>query len=350
MYYFNNDYSEGAAGEVLQRLIDENLNPHSGYGLDTHSMRAAELIKEKIGSPAADVHFLVGGTQTNMILISSVLKPYQAVISASTGHINVHETGAIEGRGHKILTKDCPDGKLAPADIRAIIGEHTDEHMVMPKLVYISQTSELGTIYSLQELKDLYACCQSHGLFLYIDGARLASALTTDETDFDLSDIAGVCDAFSIGGTKNGLLFGEALVILNRAWQEDFRYQIKHFGGMLAKGFLSGLQFETLFSGDLYLDLARHANRQAGKIAKTCLELGIGFYVKPVSNQLFPVVSRDFKRYLEKNFVFSELKQIDNDNVVLRFVTSWATGDEAVDALRDALESYLNKQSPVQKS
>lgn len=345
MINFNNDYSEGATPEVLKRLIEENLNPKTGYGLDEHSERAACLIRDQLACPTADVHFLVGGTQTNMILISSVLKPYQAVICAATGHINVHETGAIEGQGHKLLTKASPDGKLYPSGIREIVAGHTDEHMVSPALVYISQTTELGTVYKLSELEAISICCRELGLYLYIDGARLGSALTSADADINLADLARLSDAFTIGGTKNGLLFGEALILINQAWQKDFRFQIKHFGGMLAKGFLTGLQFEVLFEDNLFFKLARHANDQAGEIAKQLQQLGVSFYAKPESNQLFPIVSRQHAEALAKSFSFSEQQALNEDEVALRFVTSWATGDEAVKALIEAFRALLSDKA-----
>lgn len=349
MHFFNNDYSEACAPEVLARIQAENLNPKIGYGSDTHSQTAATLIRNLLGDAgqSAAVHFLVGGTQANMVLISAVLKPYEAVIAVDTAHINVHEAGAIEGQGHKILTAEDPEGKLNPAAITRIVREHSDESMVKPRLVYLSQSTELGTVYSLAELEAIRACCDDLDLFLYVDGARLGAALTAQHADMNLADLARLCDAFTIGGTKNGLLFGEALILLNPKWQPEFRYTIKHYGAMLAKGFLSGLQFEVLFEDGLFFRLAEHTNRQAAKIATAMQELGIEFYVEPISNQLFPILSTRTIEALRVDFVFSLQKSLSDDRSVVRLVSSWATPDESVSALIDRLRSLSQEEATL---
>lgn len=272
-----------------------------------------------------------------MLLISSCLRPYQAVIAASTGHINVHETGAVEATGHKVLTAAVPDGKLTPEAIRSIIAAHPDEHMVQPAMVYISDSTELGTIYNLTELTAISSTCKELGLLLYLDGARIGSALTCPENDLTLSAIAALTDAFYIGGTKNGALYGEALLITNPALQKDFRYAIKNRGAMLAKGFIAGIQFETLFENGLYWELAKHANELAAKLTAAFIEKGYALYAKSPTNQVFPVLPAAVCERLEKDFQFEIQSRPDPESVVVRFVTSWATPEKAVDELIHSL-------------
>lgn len=336
MYSFLNDYQEACAPEILDFLLEHHKSPEVPYGLDRFSEKASKLILSELDDDKAAVHFVAGGTQANMLLLSSVLKPFQAVISATTGHINVHETGAIEGRGHKILTIPSTDGKIYPKEIEDVVMFHRDEHMVMPKLVYISQTTELGTIYSLAELKALRAICDKLDLYLYIDGARLGSALTSEYNDVKLSDLKDIADAFTIGGTKNGLLFGEALVLVNSQWHKDFRFYIKHQGAMLAKGFVLGMQFYCLFKDNLFYNLASHANVQAKRIADELQKKDVSFHVKPESNQLFLVLDLDTIDRLKEHFKFSVQDRFDDSHYVCRFVTTWTTSDESVDALIDA--------------
>lgn len=333
MYSFCNDYSEGAHPEVLDALVKYNLEQNTGYGLDRHSEHAADILKNLCECPQASVHFISGGTQTNMLLISSCLRPYQAVIAADTGHINVHETGAVEATGHKVLTAAVPEGKLTPEAIRSIVAAHPDEHMVQPAMVYLSDSTELGTIYSLAELTAIRDTCRELGLLLYLDGARIGSALTSPENDLTLSAIAALTDVFYIGGTKNGALYGEALMITNPALQKDFRYAIKNRGAMLAKGFIAGIQFETLFADGLYWKLAEHANKLAAKLTAALLEKGYTLYAKSPTNQVFPVLPASVCERLEKDFQFEIQSRPDPESVVVRFVTSWATPEEAVDEL-----------------
>jgi threonine aldolase len=260
MYSFSCDYSEGAHQRILSALFDTNMEQTEGYGLDRYSLLAQDAIKENIGRNDVDIHFIPGGTQTNMIAISAFLRPHEAVVSAATGHVNVHETGAIEATGHKVVTVESRDGKLRPETILPVLEFHSDEHMVKPRLVYISDTTELGTVYSKSELAALSAFCREKRLMLYLDGARLGSALCSPGSDVTLGDLARLTDAFYIGGTKNGALFGEALVIVSGALKEDFRFHIKQKGALLAKGRMLGLQFYELFRGGLFFELARHAN------------------------------------------------------------------------------------------
>lgn len=236
IYSFNNDYSEGAHPRILQAMMETNLEQNNGYSLDLHTDHAKELIRQEIGREDADIHMITGGTQTNLLAISCALKPYQAVICAETGHINVHETGAIEATGHKVLGQPTPDGLMTPALIQKALDWHTDEHMVQPKMVYISNATEVGTQYTKAQLEALSAFCRQKGLYLFLDGARLGSALTSPAGDLTLADIARLTDLFYIGGTKNGALFGEALIILNPDLKQDFRFLIKQKGAMLAKG------------------------------------------------------------------------------------------------------------------
>jgi threonine aldolase len=336
-----NDYSEGAHKRILELLANTSLEQNSGYGEDNHTKQAKKYIKNLLGPVDTDIHLIPGGTQTNLLVISAFLRPHQCVIAADTGHINVHETGAIEATGHKVLAMPCIDGKLTPEVILQAHKTHSDEHMVQPKMVYISNTTELGTIYSKAELTRLSKLCRERGLILFLDGARLASALTCEENDLTLSDIVGLTDAFYIGGTKNGALLGEALVITKEELKEDFRYLIKQRGALMAKGFVLGVQFEALFQDDLYFDLARHSNAMAKEIAKVLQELGVSFLAPPMTNQLFPILANDLLKEMEKQFIFSIQKKVDETHSAIRFVTSWATTQESVTALCSFLKQTL---------
>ena len=337
MYSFTNDYSEGAHPKILEAMINENLNQQTGYGLDSHCTHAAELMKKELGRGDVDVHFLVGGTQTNLLVISAALRPYQAVISTHTGHINVHETGAIEATGHKVLSMEAPDGKLTPALIKKAIDAHTDEHMVQPKMAYISNSTEIGTQYTKAELEALRHSCDRHGLYLFMDGARMGSALTSRTNDLTLADIARLTDVFYIGGTKNAALFGEALVITHEALKPDFRFMIKQRGAMLAKGWLLGIQFEELFQNNLFYDTAAHANAMADQL-RTALETrGYQFASASTTNQLFPILPDTLVEKLSQNFTFNIDHRHDETHTVIRLVTSWATTQKGVDEFVDAL-------------
>lgn len=334
MYSFVNDYSEGAHPQVMELLVKSNLEQNAGYGEDAHSNRAKEYIKKQIENQNVDIHFIPGGTQTNLLVISAFLRPHQCVIAADTGHINVHETGAVEATGHKVVTMPSEDGKLTPAAIRTALNHHSGEHMVQPKMVYISDTTELGTIYTKAELTAIHHICRENGLLLFLDGARLASALTCKSNDLLLKDIAKLVDVFYIGGTKNGALLGEALVICKEELKEDFRFLIKQRGAMMAKGFVIGIQFEALMQNNLYFELGTHANRMAEKIADTLRECGYPFYATPCTNQLFPIMQNDILEKLSKEFEFLVQLKVNENTSVIRIVTSWATTQENVEKLR----------------
>lgn len=339
MYSLNNDYSEGAHTKVLEAMMQANLTQNEGYGLDNHCLRARNLIKQEIGKEDADVHFIVGGTQTNLISISTALRPWQAVISTDKGHINVHETGAIEAAGHKVLAMPCKNGKLTPSDIQKALDHHSTEHMVQPKMVYISNSTEIGTQYTKQELEKLHHICHQKGLYLFMDGARLGSALTSQVNDLTLKDIARLTDIFYIGGTKNGALFGEALVINHPDLKPDFRFMVKQRGALLAKGWLLGIQFEELFQNNLFYDLASHANEMASILRKGIEKCGYSFHSDSRTNQLFPILPEVVIEKLSKDFLFSAEERIDNSHLVIRLVTSWATSEEKCRRFLNILET-----------
>lgn len=339
MYSFNNDYSEGAHPKILEAMINANLTQNTGYGLDVHCLRAAELIRQEIRRDDADIHFITGGTQTNLITIGTALRPWQAVIATDKGHINVHETGAIEATGHKVLAMPSPDGKLTPALIRKALDCHTDEHMVQPKMVYISNSTEIGTQYTKAELEAIHHICRQKDLYLFLDGARLGSALTSKENDLTLEDIARLTDVFYIGGTKNGALFGEALVICHPDLKPDFRYMVKQRGAMMAKGWLLGIQFEELFQDNLFYDLAAHANEMASILRKGIEACGYSFYSASSTNQLFPVFPDPILEKLREDFLFSVQEKVDDSHTAIRLVTSWATSEEECRRFVKVLES-----------
>ncbi|WP_413532251.1 threonine aldolase family protein [Empedobacter brevis] len=329
-YSFKNDYSEGAHPAILQRLIETNLEQTIGYGEDEFCNEARELIKKQLKKESA-IHFVSGGTQANLIVISSVLKPYESVIAAESGHIAVHETGAIEATGHKVNTIATENGKISPEQISIVLNMHTDEHMVKPKLVYISNSTEVGSLYSKKELQELYNFCQENNLYLFVDGARLAPALTSSKCDLTLEDMANFTDIFYIGGTKNGALLGEAIVINNLKLDEDFRYHIKQKGGMLAKGRLIGIQFSEMFRNNLFFEMGKHANQMSEKLANAISEKGYRFLTEPSSNQIFPILPNNIIEKLQQHFEFYIWQKIDEQNSAIRLVTSWTTPEEQVD-------------------
>ena len=341
MIRFDSDYCEGAHPRVLEALTSTNFEQTNGYGDDEHCRHASELIRRECGCPDADVHFLVGGTQTNLTVIASVLRSYQGVLCASHGHIACHETGAVEAAGHKVLTLPDKDGKISAAQVRAYHDSHMAspdrEHMVQPGMVYISQSTECGTIYSKSELEQMYGTCAQLGLPLFIDGARLGCAMAGSGGELTLRDIAKNCDVMSIGGTKLGLLFGEAVVITNGALKSDFRYMIKQRGGMLAKGRLLGVQFEEVFSDGLYYEMARHAVAQAMRIRSALLEQGIPLFGDSPTNQQFAVLTREQQEALSGKYAFSHWQSLDERRDVVRICTSWATKPETVDELIEDL-------------
>lgn len=330
MLYFMNDYSEGAHEKVLNALIKTNMEQHIGYGMDDITNEATMLIKKRINRLDADVHLLIAGTQTNTIAIAHFLRPYEAVIATDLGHISVHETGAIEATGHKIIEMESKDGLVTTEMIDAAILKHTDEHWVLPRLVYLSNATETGTIYTKSMLKDLRKTCDQYGLILYLDGARLANALTCEDNDMTIEDVANLTDAFSIGGTKNGILFGEALVITNSRLKDNMRFSIKQRGALLAKGRLLGVQFKALFEDDLYFGIAKHTNEMATILKNGILELGYKLVTNPSTNLIFTILPNSVHSKLSELCYYEAEHPYDENNMVARFVTSWATPKEDV--------------------
>lgn len=342
MVRFECDYNNGCVPEILSTLAQTNAMQLPGYGEDSLCSVAAERIRTACQAPNAAVHFLVGGTQTNLITIAAALRPHQGVISAGTGHINVHETGAIEATGHKVLVVESPDSKVnaavAEAYCKAYTEDESREHIVQPGMIYISFPTENGLLYTKGELQALRKVCDAYGLMLYADGARLGYGLAAPENDVSFSDLYQLTDAFYIGGTKVGALFGEALVIRNTALNRDFRAILKQKGGMLAKGRLLGLQFNTLFTDDLYMRISRHAMEEAARIRRALLDKGIPMFIDSPTNQLFPIFENSMLKKLTENFVFSTWSKADAHHTVVRICTSWATLSSDTDALIEAIQ------------
>ena len=341
MFRFNNDYNRGAHPAVLQALAQTNEENYPGYGADQWCEKAqAEIIKQ-LGGAEAQVHFIVGGTPTNATLISAALRPWQSVISVDTGHINAHEAGSIELTGHKVLAVPAENGKLTARAVEAECRKYLDggapDYLTQPRMAYVSSPSEFGTVYSKAELEALSAVCKKYGLYLFLDGARMAAALVAEGNDLQPEDFATYCDVFYLGGTKNGLLFGEAVVITNEALKPHFRNMIKQRGGMFAKGFLFGTQFKAYFKDDLWLSMARHAVSQAQRIQAAAIEKGYSLYAVSPTNQVFLVLSHAQIERLKQDFAFELNGHVDKDHEAARFVCSWATRPEAVDALIAAL-------------
>lgn len=344
MIRFNCDYNEGAHERILKKLMETNLEQTPGYGEDHYCEEAAAIIRGLCKKEDAAVHFLVGGTQANMTVIASALRPHQGVVGAVSAHINVHETGAIEATGHKVLALPSRDGKISAAQVEELYLEHIHdesfEHTVQPKMVYISNPTELGTIYTKAELENLYGVCRKYGMYLFVDGARLAYGLAAEGNDVDLPVLASSCDVFYIGGTKAGALFGEAVVILNDNLKADFRYHIKQRGGMLAKGRLLGLQFSELLKDGLYMELGSHADRLADRIRKACEEKGYPYLVANTTNQVFPIMPDSVLEQWKEKYSYTNQGRVDDSHTAIRLCTSWITSEENVDALvRDILNS-----------
>jgi threonine aldolase len=331
-YSFLYDYAEGAHPQILEAFIRTNLQQELGYGKDSFCEEAAQILRQRIGNPNADIHFVTAGTQANLIVLSAFLRPFESVIAPASSHIHVHEAGGLESLGHKINLVPGTDGKLTPADIERIVAEHSDEHTVKPRVVALAQSTELGTIYTKSELSDIAAFCKAHELYLYADGARLGSALTCAEADMDIAEFSRMVDAFYIGGTKNGALLGEALVINNPRFKEDFRYHLKQRGALLAKGRVLGIQFLELFKGDLYFDLARHANEMAHKLAEGVGAQGYAFLTNSPTNQRFPILPNAAIERLRASYGFHVWAKVDPEHSAIRLVTSWATPESAIEA------------------
>lgn len=344
MIHFRNDYSAGAHPAVLDALTKTNWELTAGYGCDPYCEAAAQTIHTLCDAPYADIHFLVGGTQVNKTVIAAALRPYEAVIAAHTGHICIHETGAVENNGHKIIHCPSPDGKVTPEMIQAVVDTHSSEHMVVPRLVYISNTTEVGTVYTREELSALHIICDRFNLLLYCDGARLGSALTVQGADTTFADYAVFCDAFTIGGTKNGLLFGEALVITNRNLSTGFRHCMKQQGAILAKGRLLGVQFDAILRDNLYLELAAHANRLAERLTQGLTQMNIPLLAPSPSNQVFPIFPNRVVEQLQEQFTFEIQERVDDTHTCIRFVTAWCSTDDDVTALLDTIQKAMEME------
>ncbi|MGM0395864.1 MAG: threonine aldolase family protein [Bacillota bacterium] len=343
MIRFENDYSEGAHQKILDLLLETNMEQTPGYGVDYHCEKAKDYIKKYCEDDSLDVHFLVGGTQANMTVIASILKPHQGVVSANTGHINVHETGAIEATGHKVLSVDSEDGKLTAAQIKEAYDSHwndaTHEHMVQPGMVYISHPTENGTIYSKKDLEKISQVCKELGLPLFMDGARMGYGLMADGNDLSLPEIAKLCDVFYIGGTKVGALFGEAVIIRTEELKKDFRYHIKQRGGMLAKGRLLGIQFEALFHDGLYFEISKNAIQMAMKIREAFKEKGCEFLYDSPTNQQFPILTHDQIEKLSQDYSFQYWSKVNETKDAVRFCTSWITNEKNVEKLVEDIKA-----------
>lgn len=340
MLSFENDYSEGAHSKVLQRLIDTNMEQLTAYGNDKYSALAKAKIREACECPDAEVFFLVGGTQTNKTVIATLLKPYEGVIAADTGHVSLHEAGAIEYTGHKVLQIPQENGKIDAGVLEKYVqGFYSDEnheHMVFPGMVYISHPTEYGTLYSKDELKNISEVCKKYDMPLYLDGARLGYGLTSSKTDVTLADVARYCDVFYIGGTKVGALCGEAVVFSKKA-PKYFMTMVKQHGAMLAKGRLTGVQFDALFTDGLYMEISKHANDMADILKKAFEEKGYTFFIDSPTNQIFIMLEDEQLKQLQKHVRVSYWEKPDDNHTVVRFATSWATREDDVKSLIELL-------------
>ena len=340
MIRFECDYTTGAHPKILEALVSTNSEACPGYGVDVHCERARAMLRELCQAPDAGVHFLVGGTQANTTVIAAALRPHQGVLCAETGHINVHETGAVEAAGHKILALPAQAGKINARQIdeycQAHYGDPAWEHTVQPGMVYLSLPTELGTVYTLAELEEIAQTARRWKLPLFVDGARLACGLAA--SDVALPDLARLCDAFYLGGTKAGLLFGEVVVIANPALNKDFRYLIKQHGGMLAKGRLLGVQFEAFLKDGLFLEIGRKEVAQAMRLRDAFQAKGWPLFVDSASNQQFPILPNGAVSALERSYSFEVWAKVDPEHTAVRFCTSWSTTDEDVQALIAAIQ------------
>lgn len=342
MIRFNNDYNRGAHPEILKALQDTNAISYGGYGKDEWCEKASAEIRKYLDCPQADVHFLVGGTQANYVVIESLLRPFQSVVCADTGHIHVHETGAVEHSGHKIQALPNTDGKISAAQVAEVaqlfVDSPVQEHITQPKVVYISFPTEYGTIYSKQELTDIYQVCRKYGLYLFVDGARLGYGLGSCKSDLTIADLAHNCDVFYCGGTKCGAMFGEAVVFTDPALSADFRSYIKMSGAMLAKGWLLGVQFYTLFKDGLYFDITRKADEYAMLIKEAFAKKGIPSFIESYTNQQFVILENSMIEKLNEKYIYEYDHKIDDDHACVRFCTAWSTREEDVQELISDIE------------
>lgn len=330
-YSFANDYSEGCHPSVLEALVESNLVQQSGYGDDEYTRRATKIIAELTHKSDVGVHLIAGGTLANLVVLSSILRPFESVVAATTGHIYVNETGAIEATGHKVEAAPTVDGKLRPQDIKPFLNKLRGHHVVRTRVVYISNSTELGTIYTKQELSDLYSFCKENDLILFMDGARLPMALAAESNDMTLADIATFTDVFYIGGTKCGALLGEAVVMTNPELDKDFKYHLKQRGALTAKGRVMGVQFDQLLQGNLIFELAAHANKMAAKMASAFKSLGYSMLIDSDTNQIFPILTNEMISRLQKDYSFLTWSVVDDNHSAMRFITSWATPEAVVD-------------------
>jgi len=330
IHSFTNDYSEGCHPVVLQALSETNMVQQAGYGEDIYTRQAISIIRDLTGDQQASVHLAAGGTLANLLVLAAILKPFESVISAETGHIHTHEAGAVEATGHKIETIKTADGKLRVQDIKPFLDKFPLYHTVRPRVVYISNSTEIGTIYNKKELTELSGFCKSANLILFMDGARLPSALTADSNDMTLKDIAVLTDVFYIGGTKCGALLGEAIVITNDVLKTDFAYHIKQRGAMMAKGRVLGIQFLSLLKDGLIFELARHANTMAMCISDAIKKKGYSFLTESDTNQIFPILPYKLIEKLSQKYDFYVWEQVDRQNAAIRLITSWATPEDKV--------------------
>lgn len=338
MVSFESDYIKGAHPEILKRLMETNDEPLSGYGSDRYCESAAQKIKTFFDCPDGDVYFLVGGTQTNQVIISTMLKPYEGVLAASTGHVSVHEAGAVEYTGHKVLTIPGKEGKLSAADadrfIKNFYADGNHEHMVFPGMIYISYPTEYGTLYTKKELEEIKAVCDSYSIPLFIDGARLGYGLASHKCDITPKELAALCDVFYVGGTKVGALCGEAVVFTHHNAPKHFLTQVKQRGAMLAKGRLLGVQFDTLFTDDLYMKISRHAIEMADRLIYILKEKGYRFFLDSPTNQQFVIVEDSELENLSKKAAYGFWEKYDDTHTVIRYATAWSTTEKDLEALR----------------
>lgn len=343
MYYFENDYQEGAHPDILKAMVEANLVQTLGYGDDVYTRKAEDIIKQTLNNENVDVHLFVGGTITNIVGLSSFLRPWEAIICTDEGHIETHETGAIEATGHELLAIPNKDGKLDPADIEELMKKHTTFHNVIPRCVFIANATELGTMYTLEEVKALRAVCDKYDLYLYMDGARMACAMAHEDNDITYEDLCELCDMFYIGATKIGALYGEALVIVNDQLKPYFRYNMKQKGSIYAKHKYLAIQFIELFSNDLINKLARHANKCAQKLRQGFIDNGFEMFLDTKVNQLFPIIDNDIFAEFEKEFMGQKWCEHNENQVVVRYTTSWCTDEKEVDKFVQLIEKYKRK-------
>lgn len=339
-YSFANDYCEGCHPSILKALAESNFIQQAGYGDDIYTQNAIKTIRQLISKPNAGVYMIAGGTLANLVVLSSILRPFESVVAADTGHIYVNETGAIEATGHKVEAAHTSDGKLRPQDIKPFLNKLRGHHVVRTRVVYISNSTELGTIYTKQELTDLYYFCKENDLILFMDGARLAMALTSVSNDMNLADIAELTDVFYIGGTKCGALLGEAVVITNPELDKDFKYHLKQRGALTAKGRTMGVQFDQLLQNNLIFGLADHANKMAKKISGAFKALGYNMLIESDTNQIFPVLPNSLIEKIQTEYGFLIWGIVDSEYSAVRLITSWATPVEIVDEFIDDLYNF----------